>query len=238
MVEEEELDGYNPNYLDENEVELAGENISIRVVNIPIADEPTGSLKVIKYIDEFKGEPHAEVEFHLSPTVPPARLSGVQDDTETWPRIEVTDDDGQLVFNNLEPGYYILEEIVPAGYETDLDSDEPIYVGENEETEVVVINTYIGNGDDDDDDDDDDNGGGSSSRRRRRTTTETIEVPEEPEVFTPAVEEPRDEPVVVEEPLVTAPVLPDLPHTGGNPAAFVVLGAALAGLGLYVRKRR
>jgi LPXTG-motif cell wall-anchored protein len=80
----------------------------------------------------------------------------------------------------------------------------------------------------------------ASRRRRPRTVEEEpVEVPEEPEVLTPPVaEEPVEEPVVVEEPMVTAPVLPALPHTGGNPAAFVIAGAALAGLGLYLRKRR
>lgn len=136
---------------------------------------------------------------------------------------------------------YTIEEVSVDGYTTDITG--------NAASGFTITNSHTpqtgddddSNGNDGDDDDpngDDDDepsgGGGGGGGGRRRPTPETIKVPEEPEVFTPPVEEP----VVVEEPLVTAPVLPDLPHTGGNPAAFVFLGAALAGLGLYVRKRR
>ena len=244
-VEEEELSDYYADYGEEEGIiVLDGEDITVRVVNIPVPDEPTGSIKVVKTLDELGGEPHENVRFKLYryPLEPTYTLALA--DYEEWSKISITDESGEAEFEGLDcEYYYILEEMDMDDYEVkyylDPDfegSDEcpDIFVDCENETTVYVVNTKKGgddpNGDDPGGDDDKPSGGGG----RRRPTPETIKVPEEPEVFTPPVEEP----VVVEEPLVTAPVLPDLPHTGGNPAAFVFLGAALAGLGLYVRKRR
>jgi len=102
--------------------------------------------------------------------------------------------------------------------------------------EVAVINTY-----------DDDNGGGSSNRRRHRnepdepiivpeepTPEAPVEIPEEPEVIIIPEEPAPEAPVVVIE---EDPVPEALPKTGGFPLAAAVLGTALAGLGIMLRKR-
>lgn len=246
-------DGYQTDLDPEQKIVVeAGAITTVEVLNTrDNDDEPTGSITVVKTLDRLEGTPHANVQFKLYRHQIASAYALALDEDGELVHTDKTDVNGKIIFTDLdcEGYYYILEEIDMEGYEVTyyVDTDEglseadecpDIFVDCGEETTVHVVNTKINdddddpNGDDDDDDDDDNGGGGGGGRRR--PTPESIEVPEEPEVFTPPVEEP----VVVEEPLITAPVLPDLPHTGGNPAAFVFLGAALAGLGLYVRKRR
>ncbi len=250
MVEEEELEGYYPTYEGSDTVKLNGEDVTIYVINNPIPDEPTGSIKVVKTFDELDGDPHVGAKFKLYRQRSAGVALAMADDDDEWPKEGITVDGGICLFEGLdcENYYYILEEDTDgykAKYYLNLESEgsdecPPIHLDCGEElTKVYVVNTETGGdepGDDDNGEDETTGGGGGSRRRRPRTVEEEpVEVPEEPEVFTPPMVE---EPVVVEEPLAAAPVLPDLPHTGGNPAAFVMVGAALAGLGLYVRKRR
>lgn len=246
MLEEDVPKGYEFDYWDgdinEDNVISVDDNDTAEIIVIN-RELPKGTIKVVKTLNTRDGEPHIGVPFELNrhriDEEEQILASYVEEDG--WPRIDYTDEEGEILFDNLECDgyYYTLREIGMDDYKVEyqyewgdpMEEGEEIHTCPGEGPTIYVINTKKG--------DDESSGGGGSSRRRPRTVEEEpIEVPEEPEVFTPPVEEPVEEPVVVEEPPVTAPVLPDLPHTGGNPAAFVIMGAALAGLGLYVRKRR
>ncbi|WZL73626.1 prealbumin-like fold domain-containing protein [Clostridiaceae bacterium 35-E11] len=76
-----------------------------------------------------------------------------------------TNDQGIAFFENLLPGSYTLEEIVPDGYITDLDSAEIIQLVEGQKATIAVLNTYVpeDNGDDNNDDGDTGDGDGDDS---------------------------------------------------------------------------
>ena len=214
--------------------------------------EIKATIKVVKFLNTKDGmQPQKGVPFELKCYPEEMVLEAFDEDNCLWSEIAETDSNGEILFVVSEWGegyYYTLREIGMEDYDVeyqdlygDLVDVEKIQTWPGEGPTIYVINTPKGGEEPGGDDEPPSGGGGGGSSRRRPRTVEEepVEVPEEPEVLTPPVaEEPVEEPVVVEEPMVTAPVLPALPHTGGNPAAFVIAGAALAGLGLYLRKRR
>jgi LPXTG-motif cell wall-anchored protein len=253
VLEEEVPEGYEFDYwcgdINEDNVISVNDNTTA-VIFVFNRELPKGTIKVVKTLNERNGEPQKDVPFELKRYRfdEEEQILASYTEEDGWPWIEYTDEEGEILFDGLECEgyYYTLREIGMEDYDVeyqdlygDLVDVEKIQTWPGEGPTIYVINTPKG-GEEPGGDDEPPSGGGGSRRRRPRTVEEEpVEVPEEPEVLTPPVaEEPVEEPVVVEEPMVTAPVLPALPHTGGNPAAFVIAGAALAGLGLYVRKRR
>lgn len=166
-----------------------------------------GSIEVKKTLETENGEPHVGVEFSL--------YQG-----ETHIATGETNEDGILLFDGLLPGDYQLEEVVPNGYESDVEDIGTITLKGSEKISLNVINKEI---------------------------TIIIEDPEEP--LSPAdpedpKEDPKEDPedeeeiIVIEDektPLGGA----KLPQTGGTPdTLFYGAGIALTLLGSIIRKKR
>lgn len=93
-------------------------------------EEETGSLQIIKRIGSSAGPFQAGVTFNITIT-------------EGSPISGVTDSNGEILFEGLEPGQYLVQEIVPSGYTTNLAANHTVTVVANEVTIVNVINSVI-----------------------------------------------------------------------------------------------
>lgn len=107
-----------------------GQTLAFQVINTPNTPptENKGTLIIQKNIKSKTGVPQAGVQFTLS-------------NGTNQPLTGKTDTNGQLKFENIDPGIYTLAETVPAGYETDLKADSTVEIKAGEITYKQVINT-------------------------------------------------------------------------------------------------
>ncbi|MPW27304.1 hypothetical protein GC105_16180, partial [Alkalibaculum sp. M08DMB] len=107
---------------------LKNRNETVKVVNTKIK---YGNIEIIK--KDNGGNPQGDIEFEL--------YSG-----EDKVASGKTDDNGILKLNKLVVGEYQLKEIVPTGYESDLDDMTSVIVKNRKTTVINVINTLITGG--------------------------------------------------------------------------------------------
>ncbi|MFA6939530.1 MAG: SpaA isopeptide-forming pilin-related protein, partial [Clostridiaceae bacterium] len=107
-----------------------GQTLQFQVINTldtpPTAEH--GNVIIQKNIGSKTGAPQSNVEFTLS-------------NGTNQPLTGRTDVNGQLKFENLDPGIYALTETVPKGYTTDLPTNCTVEVKAGEITNKQVINT-------------------------------------------------------------------------------------------------
>ena len=146
-----------------------------------------------------------------------------------------TNAQGQYCFTNLELGtYYIYEENRPQWTQVVNDDYQAYHVVPLTDTDYTVANKNFRNlppG-----------GGGSGGSGGGTTTTTTTTTVEPITVEVPEVAAPPAEPVVTAPPVEEPVVVPeepkaDLPFTGGNAAAFIGAGMALAAAGAVWRRK-
>lgn len=106
----------------------------------------TGTIVIIKTLESEDGDPHEDVTFNLYRKEPMAMSIAIE-----YPLTGVTNEEGEIVFDGLEIGEYIIKEVVPDGYTSSISKD-----GEVVKVEAGVIKVI-------------------------RVTNSKIEEPEEPE---------------------------------------------------------
>ncbi len=109
----------------------ANQKITVDVVNTL----DVGSLKIVKKkVDRYGMTPvfHVGVPFTLHPVGQGEAIPGT------------TNGSGEIIFSNLPAGsQYTISETIPAGYETNLDSDHVYTIGKDQTIVVDVLNTKI-----------------------------------------------------------------------------------------------
>ncbi|KAB3531838.1 LPXTG cell wall anchor domain-containing protein [Alkaliphilus serpentinus] len=136
-------EGYRFEYMDPSDgvINLTEENLEaeVTITNMVEFQEQTGSIRIVKRIGSSNGSFQAGVTFTVTP-IEGSPISGT------------TDSEGEMLFENLPIGEYLVEEVVPAGYTTNLAANYTVNVVANETVVINVINTPIEDDDDNDDD--------------------------------------------------------------------------------------
>lgn len=128
LVEVETAEGYDVNSFAPRDVVINGEEIVIEIGN----DKITGDIKVVK-IDKDTNKPLKDVEFKLFKS----------DDENNALRTLKTDENGILVFEDVEYGSYVLVETKTIeGYKI-TESKTPIEIKEAKEYTVTIANEMI-----------------------------------------------------------------------------------------------
>src|SRR5690554_1306750 len=100
----------------------------------------TGTIVIIKTLETVDGDPHENVTFYLYKVGPIPRSITTEDSYITG----ITNGEGELVFEGLEIGDYIIKEVVPEGYTSNIDEDgKEVKVSAGDIIEVHIINSTI-----------------------------------------------------------------------------------------------
>jgi LPXTG-motif cell wall-anchored protein len=129
LVEETDFGGFTPDTVTQQAV-VTTEGATVTFVNRYTT--PPGNIKIIKNIEIEDEAVHEGVRFNLSPL---ANGDGVLSG--------YTDSNGELIFNNLPVGDYLLEEVVPLDFETTYTTQVAVTPGQT--TEIKVLNNMVEN---------------------------------------------------------------------------------------------
>ncbi|MDY0236522.1 MAG: SpaA isopeptide-forming pilin-related protein [Gudongella sp.] len=196
-----------------------------------VVDEDTGILRIIKKVSDRRNSSPSLSGFEF-------KLYRMVEGEEVEEMIKTTTSSGVIEFSGLVEGEYKLYEtnrsnftegIGREGKELTLNQ----YTAPNHlyELEVTNIRNYTRNGDDDEDDEDE---------PEEEDEPSIVFIPSIIPESTPViVVEPQSVVAAVEEIVEEVPQAQALPKTGGtDPMLFSGLGAALVGLGLFIRKKK